>query len=267
MARVGEVRRAGPMAGTMRNPFSDGKDPKQAPFLKQGWMEKKGEINTAWKVRFFALKPENAYRDIPKTLCYYKDEDSARMNKNGSTIEIDISCTVSKAPAPDGQHPHCMHISTPTRTYELAVPSAQELSEWVELLSAPPADDDLDGDKERSESISSMMSFTTSGPLVEVYSGWMRKKGQGMFGSKMQKRYFVLYDNKELHYFEGASMESIQRKGRIKMSDAVSLERLKPGDKKDFSFCIKEKGRDWILDPSSLSAWEEWESKLRPMIR
>jgi len=164
----------------------------------------------------------------------------------------------------DPTKPHTFEVNTPTRKYELAAASPQELSSWVELLSAPPADDD-EVDKERSESISSMMSFTTSGPLVEAHSGWMRKKGQGMF-AKMQKRYFVLYDNRELHYFEGASMESIQRKGRIKMSDAISLERAKPADKKDFTFVIKEKGRDWILDPGSQASWQEWESKLRPML-
>ena len=46
-------------------------------------------------------------------------------------------------------------------------------------------------------------------------------------------------------------METIQRKGRIRMADAVSLERVKPSDKKDFTFVIKEKGRDWVLDPGS----------------
>ena len=97
----------------------------------------------------------------------------------------------------------------------------------------------------------------------------MKKKGNGvgLFGGKMQKRYFVLYDNRELHYFEGQSMENIQRKGRIRMADAISVERVKPNDKKDFSFVIKEKGRDWVLDPGAASQWEEWEAKLRPMLR
>lgn len=94
------------------------------------------------------------------------------------------------------------------------------------------------------------------------------KKGSGgtIFGSKMQKRYFVLYDNRELHYFEGSSMENIQRKGRIRMATATDLMRLKPDDKKDFTFVIKATGRDWVLDPGSFAAWEEWHAKLRPML-
>ena len=116
-------------------------------------------------------------------------------------------------------------------------------------------------------SVSSMASFIASGPLVEVHSGWMKKKGSGgLLGSKMQKRYFVLYDNRELHYFEGSSMENIQRKGRIRMATATALLRKKPDDRKDFTFIIKVPGRDWVLDPSSQAAWEEWEKKLRPML-
>lgn len=116
--------------------------------------------------------------------------------------------------------------------------------------------------------MSSMASFVASGPLNEVHSGWMKKKGSGgsLFGGKMQKRYFVLYDNRELHYFEGSSMETIQRKGRIRMATANDLYRQKPDDKKDFTFIIKVPGRDWVLDPGSQAAWEEWESKLRPMV-
>jgi len=113
-----------------------------------------------------------------------------------------------------------------------------------------------------------MASFIASGPLVEVHSGWMKKKGSGgaLFGGKMQKRYFVLYDNRELHYFEGSSMENIQRKGRIRMATATELMRVKPDDKKDFTFVIKATGRDWILDPGSQAAWEDWQAKLRPML-
>ena len=213
------------------------------------------------------LRAENPYKDVPMTLWYYKDEESARAGRNGSTIEVDHSCTVCKGVGDSDAHAHYFEVNTPTRKYALCATSAAELSEWVAVLNAPPVDDDNDVDKERSEStLSVALSFSSSGPLNEVHSGWMKKKGQGVFGAKMQKRYFVLYDNRELHYFEGASMESIQRKGRIRMSEAVALERTKPHDRKDFSFCIREKGRDWILDPGSQATWEQWEAKLRPML-
>ena len=119
--------------------------------------------------------------------------------------------------------------------------------------------------RDASESMASMMSFTQSGPLNEVYSGWMKKKGQGWM-AKMQKRYFVLYDNQELHYFEGTSMENITRKGKIKLKEATAIQRLKPNDGKDFTFIIKVPGRDWTLDATSMGVWTEWEQRLAPMI-
>jgi len=239
-----------------------------SPSLKMGWLQKKGEVNTAWKNRYFVLKPENAYRDIPMTLWYYKDQETARIGKNGSTIEVDLTSgtKIQRESEQEAGKPFAFAVVTPTRKYCLCASDEDELTEWIKLLSAPPQEDD-DLDKERSESMMSMASFTASGPLVEVHSGWMKKKGQGMFGGKMQKRYFVLYDNKELHYFEGQSMENIQRKGRIRMAEAVRVERQKPGDRKDFTFVIKEKTRDWILDPGSAGAYEEWFSKLSPMLK
>ena len=47
---------------------------------------------------------------------------------------------------------------------------------------------------------------------------------------------------------------------------ATGVVRVKPDDRKDFSFCIKVPGRDWVLDPGSLAQWQEWEAKLRPMV-
>lgn len=235
----------------------------------------------------------------PKTLRYFKDEDTARTGKNGGTIEVDAVCPFSSGPGSDPEHPFYFEIAAPNRTYMLSAPSGPELDEWVAACSPCGA---VEGNvpashhcaKERAESTAS---YTTTGPLVEVtgrvgarlpcrasrthahaaifsppqrqvHSGWMKKKGQGpaLFGGKMQKRYFVLYDNRELHYFEGSSLENIQRKGRIQMRTASSLDRMRPDDLKDFSFIIKVPGRDWILDPGNMASWTEWESKLRPML-
>ena len=61
-------------------------------------------------------------------------------------------------------------------------------------------------------------------------------------------------------------MDTIQRRGRIRLATATSIERIKPDDRKNFTFVIKATGRDWILDPGSQAAWEEWNAKLRPML-
>ncbi|KOO21906.1 myosin family protein with dil domain [Chrysochromulina tobinii] len=227
------------------------------PSLKAGWLMKKGEVNTAWKNRYFVLKPENKFRDQPKTLWYYKDQDTARMGKNGSMIEVEASASIQKESVEEAGKSFAFAIVTPTRKYCLCAVSAAEQQEWITMLQKPSQNEEVLDAR--------ATSFAASGPLVEVHSGWLRKKGQGLFGT-MHKRYFVLYDNKELHYFTGESMENIQRKGRIKVADISCLERLKPGNTKDFTFCIKEPSRDWILDPLSGASLEEWTSKLKPML-
>ena len=116
---------------------------------------------------------------------------------------------VSKGSSIDPDHPYYFEISTESRTYALCAPSAEDLEGWLVALGAEKGVGGEAG--ERRESAGSMASFIASGPLVEVHSGWMKKKGQGMslLGGKMQKRYFVLYDNCELHYFEGTTMDNI----------------------------------------------------------
>ena len=99
-----------------------------------------------------------------------------------------------------------------------------------------------------------------------------------LMGSKMQRRHFILYDNRELHYFEGKTtegmlggggsfaLEGLARKGRIRMATATELARHRLSDSKDFTFVIKVPGRDWVLDPGSEAAYQMWEAKLRPML-
>jgi len=240
--------------------------------LKQGWLEKRGEVNTAWKSRYFVLTAADIDHAMPKCLRYYKDEETAKAGKSGGVIECGGSCIPSKGTADEPGHPHSFEVTMPTRKYVLAAKTGEDVDEWITLIASPGDELDEASDvrmstREPAESITSMASFVPTGPLNEVHSGWMKKKGQGpaLFGGKMQKRYFVLYDNKELHYFEGSTMENIQRKGRIRLKEATALQRLKP-DGKDFTFVIKVPGRDWVLDPGSMALWQEWEAKLSPMI-
>jgi hypothetical protein len=265
--------------GVRRNSMAGAGAP--SAILKAGLLEKRGEVNTAWKTRYFVLTAADVNRDLPKTLRYYKDEETARHGKSGCEIQCDSSCVALKATSDDPSHPFYFEVTMPTRTYMLAAKSAAEVDEWVELICCPAAGEampaassatsvaSVSGTRsQHAESLTSMQSFTQGGPLNEIHSGWMKKKGQGptLFGGNMKKRYFVLYDNKELHYFEGSTMDNIQRRGRIRLKEATALVRLKPDDRKDFTFVVKVPGRDWTLDPGSKALWEEWEARLGPMI-
>jgi len=237
--------------------------------VKKGWLEKRGEVNTAWKNRYFVLTAEDPVNEVAKMLRYYKSEEEYRLAKTGGAIDIDDNVKVSKGSSIDPDHPFYFEVATAGRTYALCAPSDGDLGEWIQALGGGSDHHAEVGTttRDRTESTASMASYA-SGVLVEVHSGWMKKKGQGpaLFGGKMQRRYFVLYDNRELHYFEGSTMDNISRKGRIRMATATELARLKPDDRKDYTFIIRVPGRDWVLDPGSEAAWEEWESKLRPML-
>merc|ERR1719248_165260 len=106
----------------------------------------------------------------------------------------------------DADRPHSFEVTVPKkRSYVLAAPSATEAE------------------------------------LEEVFSGWMRKRGPGssLLGGKLKQRFFVLYSNKELHYFDSATPSDASRRGQIRVDAAVEMERSKPRDKKDFSFVMR----------------------------
>jgi len=248
--------------GKMTSSFSD-----SASVLKRGWLEKRGALNTTFKTRYFVLTAADLVNEVPKMLRYFKDEESYRLLRTGGTIRIDDSIKVSRGSMLDPDHPYYFELATAERTYNLSAPKAEDLDEWIEMLGGESGGSDGGTRSTARRESDATLSSAAAGQLVEVHSGWMKKKGQGpSLFSKMQRRYFVLYDNRELHYFEGTMMDNITRKGRIRMAQATELMRLKPDDGKDFTFIIKVPGRDWILDPGSQAAWEDWESKLRPML-
>ena len=81
---------------------------------------------------------------------------------------------------------------------------------------------DRDGRRRRGRSFAEMHRRDASAGSALLFTSHDYFQGSALFGGKMQKRYFVLYDNRELHYFEGSSMDNIVRKGRIHLQQARS---------------------------------------------
>lgn len=239
--------------------------------LKSGWLAKRGEVNTAWKNRYFVLFAADSERQLPKVLRYYKSKSAFDAMQNAGHVPIDGSVEVSMGSALDADRPHSFEVTVPKkRSYVLAAPSATEAGEWVTALGG-----DVEGSPRSVLSVASgrisdapAKLGETEAELEEVFSGWMRKRGQGssLLGGKLKQRFFVLYSNKELHYFDSATPSDASRRGQIRVDAAVEMERSKPRDKKDFSFVMRVPGRDWVLDPGSGTAWAEWDAALRPML-
>jgi hypothetical protein len=93
-----------------------------------------------------------------------------------------------------------------------------------------------------------------------IHSGWMSKKGEGML-AKWQQRWFVLLDNKDMHYFEDE--ECASHKGVVQMQSLKKgdIKRNKSGSS-DYSFTIVTPGRKWALNPGTEAAYDEWEKQL-----
>ena len=154
----------------------------------------------------------------------------------------------------------------------------------------------------RRESGVSVASCLSSGPLVEVRSGWVGNTHAsysipllypptGALGLDAEEGSRHAYGQQDaeapLHPVRqpraallrgqvhrgyawrcGGSfaLEGLARKGRIRMATATELARHRLSDSKDFTFVIKVPGRDWVLDPGSEAAYQMWEAKLRPML-
>ena len=93
-----------------------------------------------------------------------------------------------------------------------------------------------------------------------LHSGWMSKKGEGML-AKSQSRWFVLLDDKNMHYFEDEDCTS--HKGVVQLQSLTKgdFKRVKPKSS-DYSFQLATPGRKWVLNPGTEAAYETWEQKL-----
>lgn len=105
---------------------------------------------------------------------------------------------------------------------------------------------------------------------VEVHSGWMVKVLPSYVSRVVQKRFFVLYDTAELHYYE-SDKETSEALGKLDLSRLADEEirRVYPQSDRDFTFRIKPAGRAaaWDCDPGDEAGWKEWEERLVPMVR
>ena len=117
--------------------------PSSEATVRQGWLEKRGEVNTSWKRRYFLL---SSTEEGHLTLRYFKSEDAARTWSNGGAIELfadtevrpsDLSSDASEAP-----HAHAFEVVTHERTYHLAAASKDDLQGWLSALNKSDASED-----------------------------------------------------------------------------------------------------------------------------
>ena len=92
----------------------------QGDTVREGFLYKTGKVRTAWKRRYFILKPQ--------VLFYFDDQPSGTTEPLG-VIEL-VGSTCSRAESTEiGQHR--FDIATPSRVYRLYAITPDEMQEWM----------------------------------------------------------------------------------------------------------------------------------------
>jgi len=101
---------------------------------------------------------------------------------------------------------------------------------------------------------------------LRVHAGYLTKKGEGVFASA-QHRWFVLYRNLEIHYFDGEALNVGSHKGVISLQGIKhsDITRVKPGTN-DYSFTINTPKRKWQLKAASKPDFDGWNEYMRELL-
>lgn len=93
--------------------------------LVEGYLEKTGKWNKAWRRRWCKLIP------MQKELLYYEYLDTKKTFKD----KIDLNKVTVISEVKTNKHPHGFVLITPGRRYRFAAESAQELHRWFQAIS------------------------------------------------------------------------------------------------------------------------------------
>ena len=63
--------------------------------LKMGWLEKRGELNTAYKQRYFVLRAENPYKDVPMSEKEQTERAGANLCQESRACPVRVSTQIS----------------------------------------------------------------------------------------------------------------------------------------------------------------------------
>ena len=215
--------------------------------LLEGYLYKMGNINKAWKKRYFVLTPQNLF--------YFADTPTKNEKQERGKIELYMVSKVrlytnseEGLDSTDEDKDYRFDIVTPFRTYYLKIDEDSgdrvELArEWVTNMSEAV-----------SEEICSV-DFKDGGTVGvnHLRSGFLHKRGS--FNKMYRKRYFVLTGN-GLYYFNGSPTEKKSvLKGKIRLG---KIQKLESEEKQKNRFTVSTKLRVYHLrakDEADAVAW------------
>jgi len=96
--------------------------PETEEIVVEGYLDKTGKWNTAWRRRWCKLLPQQ------KQLLYYEIDENKK-KKLRDKIDLNIVRSVDRQ-VPSKSHPHSFEMVTADRKYKFAADSAEEMEKW-----------------------------------------------------------------------------------------------------------------------------------------
>ena len=221
---------------------------------RTGWLSKQGEINPAFKRRWFVA----SVRDV--TLAYFEDEQADASRKKG---QIALGGAVVKR-GYEAPGRLTVAVAGQARVYVLEAASDEEAEAWVQAMCAMGATHD--GPMEPAQKPTSLvkkMSFWLPATAAEkgVKHGWLSKRGD--FNPAFKRRWFVLRDG-TLTYFETREAKEVDQKGEVAIDGATVHSAFGLG-----RFHLSVPGRTYVLEAGTddeARAWVQalWEAGAKP---
>jgi len=251
----------------------------RAAEVKRGWLERQEE-GGGWVRRFFVLETRSKRDGASEaSLEYYLDETLA-IDEDSETIHLMPGTTAGQSAA-DGSRQHVLQVDTFTgMRLVFAATSSAECLEWLDAIrdsvvdvSRPATGLGALGTAVESGRLNSTASEIASGQgrdipdeSLRVHAGWLVKKGEGLM-AKSQQRWFVLYRNAEVHYFDSDSMGVKNHKGVVVLAGVKPqhITRVKPGST-DYSFTIATPKRKWQLKAADQATFDVWNNALLSIV-
>ena len=118
------------------------------PMLMEGWLQKRGTLNRAWKKRWFVLERSGALEQLrqrrPRQLKYYKAQPRQRDEQPRGTISLQsplrLTLQQPDEAVPPGS-PACFVLecgdgdgSTSSRMWELRAANEHEREQWMRAI-------------------------------------------------------------------------------------------------------------------------------------
>lgn len=225
---------------------------------KEGYALKMGEVNKAWKRRWFVLKSAHLFY-------FNSPQDTTTKEKALGTIPL-MEASVSKDSAGAHDKPNTLRISLRHRDYILSFETEEILNEWVASLSRTEYFNEEAALSGRPTGALAPGAISAKSPLLwgSTMEGWLTKQGHRV--KNWKKRWFVLKKNLLLYY---GGEDDAEPKGVVDLCEALAVDRDGPDSKHSLHALHISLGggkKHYFLQAETATAVDAWHSAIQEAI-